>query len=514
MTHSTCIDQCTVLVKYYTYVLYFRPKTPVQSSTTKSRWAASKKKKIHVVRSDSDEEGDSESNSPAEKTEDARRHIRFAPSDEDEKNKIDERAESLDALYHEEDEEYGPPMTKRSLLAECLREGKDQLAQAASRARTVVQQESRRRELQGRPWTDVEVRTILARAVAKEQARTEAKLEEKMLSQSNMAASAITPSLYRKYEDSLQKDLSLWEEQQLKEHASFRQTMPRGREVDMLSEPKKRKMALSRMHQRNGEKKATVNMYAKLNDIDQRSVHQVLTTPSPPTNEWTDRVLASLKDRTAASKATVEADEAHDNLKEGESVEEPEPMVDLTVARADKNAFEIMFDLGEGYQIECGMVSYTAGTLHGCYEAVTIKKQMPASARTKNPAPLTIVIAVRALQSLQLAMESIREAFQSMVKLPTMAELNEATRLAPGKSVDLTTYARVLPKLSFKLDDMITLKSEKVKWGKATVDVLTFARLNKDPAKNPFTIQLPATLFPLLEVAVKFIHFKKFNRDQ
>ena len=421
-----------------------------------------------------------------------------------------------------------PPATREYILNRCLADGAERLKRAERRAHARVTREAQRRMQLKKPMEGPEFERMLARAEAHERAQEEKAIEREYLATEAVANTPFTPKLLRKFQEQIKHKLSQVEDAELAH-------LPGSSDEVLVRNEIAKKAPGSETNTRLHDKlvqKAQQNAKAlkSLIKLDKKQLAETLHAAEAGGSawakkargsDWAKKVVANLRtlehkitktDAPTDSSVTKRTDEEDEEPKLGQSVEPDGPMVDLTEVRAGKGSLEVIFDMGDGYSMECGMVSYTAGNQHGCYEAITIKKKMPPSTRTKNPAPLTIVLPIRALRALYLSVQGIRDAFKAMTKPPTAEELQEVLRRNPGQPIDLTSFARVLPKLSYKLDDMITMKSEKVKWGKAVVDVLTFARLNKDPAKNPFTIQLPATLFPLMEVAVNFIYHQKFEK--
>ena len=101
---------------------------------------------------------------------------------------------------------------------------------------------------------------------------------------------------------------------------------------------------------------------------------------------------------------------------------------------------------------------------------------------------------------------------EKSVRSPTLAQLREELKRSSDMSADLTDMATSLPMIAYKIDDLLTLKAEMAKWGKCSVEVITFARRGKDSSKKNFSLQLPAKLFPALETAISYMH--DANKDR
>ena len=193
-----------------------------------------------------------------------------------------------------------------------------------------------------------------------------------------------------------------------------------------------------------------------------------------------------------------------------QQAEEPEEddveMMDFSTPRLTSKSAPaaICFELGEGYKLANSMVSFSSGSQHGSFEAISLIRETQAEEKSKRD--FSINMPVRLLPSLQKSMASLRAQMgdgKHGGRAPSMAEIKR--KLKTSDTVDLSKFTNAMPKIGFKLDDLISLRSEQVKWGKSTVDVLTFTRHNKDKSKKGFSMHLPARLFPALEVAVEYI---------
>ena len=178
-------------------------------------------------------------------------------------------------------------------------------------------------------------------------------------------------------------------------------------------------------------------------------------------------------------------------------------MVDMSPTKAAKVLKPIVIALGEGFRMERGMVSFTTGGQQGSFEAISIYKTLTADDKVAKTRDLVIHYPIRCLDAVRNSIAAIRKGIDLMPKLPTQQEMYFSTT---HSNFDLTEFASSLPKLAFKVDELYTIASENMKWGKASVDVVTFTKLPKEKAKKNFALQIPFRLFKSLELAVDYLY--------
>lgn len=432
--------------------------------------------------------------------------------------------------YNEQHEAHDDDSTDvEDLVDRSLDSGHRQYMNEVEKGRKAVVAHFTKMKTAGKPVSENDLEKALGKIVRASRTKVESDLERNYVDQpSDLRWSApLTPTLFRKFEEQVltdmdkhlnsddeamrhfakhlkskkpqevqsmtRKHLSTLKRQRASRVSALRkrlipQKKASWRELEMLTIPTERNKVLAKMHERNVVNKELEDLKNLTEEEEQKK-----------NEDWTQSILDSME--TDAEKP-----------KFGESVDEDEPVVDLTESKASKKGLKAEFHLGEGYSIECGMVSFTSGNQHGCYEAVTIKKHTGQDPKTKQPKrPVTIVLPIRALKALYQGIVGIRNAMATLPHLPTLTQLSKQVDDADHNGVDLSSFSRLLPKLNYKIDEVISMKSEKVKWGKAVVEVISFSRMPKDAAKSPFTLQVPATLFNVLEQAVTFIYRQKFG---
>lgn len=438
------------------------------------------------------------------------------------------------------EEEEDDEVLLENLVMESLRRGADKSKEGEAKARAKVVEEFKRLRASGQSISREQFQETMDKEIKLYQKQVEETLEENILEDMKKSGAIkfnapITPALFRKFEQQILVDMDKHlhsDDLEIKKYAqslvskknkpadisklkSSRQQVlnkqreeriaqlkqkiakkriPVSKELQALNHTAKRKQVLAQMHERNRAEK----------EIEEVMIQADVDESKKADDDWVDAILEKM-----------ESGEEEPKTKFGEPVEPDEPMVDLTESRAAKGGLQAEFILGEGYSIECGMVSFTSGNTHGIYEAVTIKKQTGLDTKTKLPKrPVTIVLPIRALKPLYQGVQGIRSAMASMTPLPTMSQLGTKVANSKDGQVDLSHISRVLPKMNFKIDEIVSMKSEKVKWGKAVVDVVSFSRMPKDASKNPFTLQVPATLFNLMEVVVTFLYKQKYEKNE
>ena len=184
-------------------------------------------------------------------------------------------------------------------------------------------------------------------------------------------------------------------------------------------------------------------------------------------------------------------------------------MIDLSTPRHNrrtKKADFSAFTLGDGFSLVHDTVTFSANGQHGSYEAVQLVKTLtPDGDKVKTLKQLTFNMPIRILPALHEAVKGIRNGIEKTVRSPTLAQLREELKRSGDMSADLTGMATTLPMVAYKIDDLLTLKAELAKWGKCSVEVITFTRRGKDSSKKDFSLQLPAKLFPALETAISYM---------
>ena len=208
-------------------------------------------------------------------------------------------------------------------------------------------------------------------------------------------------------------------------------------------------------------------------------------------------------DREEAKLAKKSKVDTESEVKSGEG--EEDKVIDFSQA-GKPNDGKYFFNLGEGYAISCDLVTFNAGNQHSSYEAVSVIKtvQPGKDAKVNVPRDVQINMPLRNLKTLCQSLADIEEKMHSMHPLPSVPELDALVAKEKGR-VDLSQHADRIPKITYKIDELLTLKGERVTWGKASVEVLNFKRANKDKSKNDFSLQLPARLFNSLKLAIDYI---------
>ena len=208
------------------------------------------------------------------------------------------------------------------------------------------------------------------------------------------------------------------------------------------------------------------------------------------------------------------AAEAEEEEEEGMGLGE---MVDLSPPKANGGSKasdkEFMaFYLGEGYTLANQMISFSTGGQHGSFEAISITRE-----GQQDKKPFSINLPVRTLSALNTAVRGLRSSMDAHSKPPSHNEIRQQLKEQKGggafapPTVDLSSMNTGVNKVGYKLDDLISVKAEQVKWGKSSVDVVTFTRHNKDQKKKSFNLNLPLRLFPALELGVHYIHRQKLG---
>ena len=257
---------------------------------------------------------------------------------------------------------------------------------------------------------------------------------------------------------------------------------------------------------------------------DRRELHAALwameypSRPGPSFHQWRTAKMELLALRAAAlrmkTRKGLEGGEgAEEQEEEGMEVDseskEEKGMIDLSAPRHNrrtKKANFSAFTLGDGFSLVHDTVTFSANGQHGSYEAVQLVKTLtPDGDKVKTLKQLTFNMPIRTLPALHEAVKGIRNGIEKTVRSPTLAQLREELKRSGDMSADLTGMATTLPMVAYKIDDLLTLKAELAKWGKCSVEVITFTRRGKDSSKKDFSLQLPAKLFPALETAISYM---------
>ena len=181
-------------------------------------------------------------------------------------------------------------------------------------------------------------------------------------------------------------------------------------------------------------------------------------------------------------------------------------VVDLSESKHGPKGPMTSFILGEGFSLVNNWCHFNQHGQYGTYEAVSLVKTMPPDEKTKQAKALSINMPIRTLSALRTSLKTMKESMAEMTSLPSIAEISNEMKSMPIRQMDLSSCTDTVPKITFKLDELLSVKGEVAKWGKAFVEVITFTRHAKTQAKKDFSMQLPVKYFPALERAVDFIY--------
>lgn len=193
---------------------------------------------------------------------------------------------------------------------------------------------------------------------------------------------------------------------------------------------------------------------------------------------------------------------------EEESAEEKQ-LIDFSKVKSATDETPFTIDIGGGYKVKAHRIFFTAvNNGGGSFFGVSIIKTIPSDNPywlKKNAKDPQINFPLRNLEGLHAALQDMR---QKMNPVPTLAEFAKLAKESDGYC-DLSGHGHVIPKVSYKIDELFYVKGERVKWGQAMVEAVVFERLSKDQKKKGYNLQVPARLFDSLCVAIEHLYTVK-----
>lgn len=213
--------------------------------------------------------------------------------------------------------------------------------------------------------------------------------------------------------------------------------------------------------------------------------------------------------------ATQELPYVSDDDEESRHIPEPHesyPEFDFSKVKASKDETPFTIKIGEGYELKAQRIFFQSPNNGGAsFFGISVIKHIPLDDvkywSKKNAKDPQINFPLRNLESLNNALSDMKA---KIVPVPTVKEFATMASNSDG-TVDLSGYGYVMPKIQYKIDDMFFCRGDRVKWGKAMVEVVLLERLSKDPKKKGYNLQIPARLFDSFAMAVEYLYNTKCN---